>query len=89
MKKLTLDAGLYRTNVKSIEELLRDKTPQERYDFIGNLALITNVPIIIVACYVGELYGFNPQLNAFIERMKEFYSVGDVFNVQEDTTSQS
>ena len=86
MNKLTLDANLYRTNVKSIEELLRDKTPQERYDFIGNLAIITNVPIIVVSCYVGELYGFTPELNAFIERMKSFYSVGEVFNVKKDTS---
>lgn len=78
---MTLDANKYRINVPSIKLMLADKSPQERYEFIGNLAIATGVPIIIVCYYVGELYGFDIQLYAFIERLKKFYNVTEVLGV--------
>lgn len=79
---MTLDANIYRLNTKSIELLTREKTPQERMEFIGNLAIITGVPIIIVACYMGELYGFTDELNNKIKRLMDFYTIKEVLNVK-------
>lgn len=79
---MTLDANIYRLNTKSIELLTIEKTPQERMEFIGNLAIITGVPIIIVACYMGELYGFTDELNNKIKRLMDFYTIKEVLNVK-------
>lgn len=79
---MVLDADKYRVNVKPIKELTIDQTPEERIKFLSMLAVSTGVPIIIVACYVGELYGFSPELNAYIERLKNFYTIKEVLNVR-------
>lgn len=84
---MTLDANIYRLNTKSIELLTIEKTPQERMEFIGNLAIITGVPIIVVACYMGELYGFTDELNNKIKRLMDFYTIKEVLNVRHPATS--
>ena len=80
---MILDANKYRLNVKYIAAALDDKTTEERYEAIGPLAISTSVPIIIVATYVGELYGLTDELQAFIGRLKDFYTVTEVLNATE------
>lgn len=79
---LTIDLAKYRANVRYITSLTCDKTPEERLSAIGLISLSLNVPIIVVACYIGELYGFSPQLNAFIQRLRDFYHIDEVINYQ-------
>lgn len=78
---MTLDANDYRINVPYILNLTQDKNSEEIYDLIGSISVSTSVPIIIVCCYIGELYGFSNKLNAFIDRLKAFYCVTQVLNV--------
>lgn len=81
---MTLDCDIYRINVKLIKQLADAQPAEERLQsrYIGLLALTTGVPIIIVACYLGELYGFTEELNAFIERLKAFYKIKQVNNIK-------
>jgi hypothetical protein len=85
MKKVTLDADTYRINFNNIAHLTKDKTPSERIDFIGELAVITGVPIIITCVYLGELYGFSEQLESKIQLLKTFYGIDEVVNRKEST----
>lgn len=78
---MILDANKYRLNIQSIKELTKDKTTKERLAFIGILAVTTGVPIIIVANYIGEIYGFTPELDKFIVSLMAFYTVTHVINV--------
>lgn len=79
---MVLDADRYRVNVKDIEWMLVDKeTDKERLEFIGLISVATGVPIIVVCCYVGELWGFTDELKAMIERLKAFYHVTEVLGI--------
>lgn len=62
--------------------MLKEKTPEERVEAIGKLAIITGVPIVIVAVYIGELYGFTEQLNGKLVQLKAFYHIDDIENIQ-------
>ena len=79
---LTLDAGRYRINIKAIKANTKDKTEEERYKFIGMLAVITGVPIIIICFYMLEIYGPNDKISEFILLLKKFYTVGNVENIR-------
>lgn len=81
-ENMKLDADMYRLNIPSIKLITEDKTTEERLTLIGNLAIITGVPIIVVACYIGELYGFTAELEAKISRLMEFYTIKEVLNVK-------
>lgn len=78
----TLDADKYRVNEADVFNFTKGKTHEERMQFLGMLAIATNVHIIIVATYVGEIYGFSQDLVDFINRMKLFYNVDKVLNVR-------
>jgi exopolysaccharide biosynthesis predicted pyruvyltransferase EpsI len=54
----------------------------ERLDHIGIVSVVTNVPIIVVCNYYGEVFGFNNQLNDFITELCTFYKVTEVKNVK-------
>jgi hypothetical protein len=75
-----LNCDSYRVNVPDIEALSQKKTPEERIKQIGTLAVITGVPIIVVCHYLGELWGYTPELTARIEKLMEFYKVDGVIN---------
>ena len=78
---MILNANKYRINIPKIQSLI-DNKPEEKYViYIGAIALATNVPIIVVACYVGELYGFTEELRNYISRLMQFYCVEEVINV--------
>lgn len=81
---IKLNANQYRINIPSIKHLTKELSKEARLEFISNLAIITGVPIIIVCCYVGEIYGFTPDLLAKIEYLKKFYTVDEVLNVKGD-----
>lgn len=77
---MIMDCNQYRINVEPIRKLLGPKSEQERFEFIATLAVVTGVPIIVVCCYVGELYGFSAQLYTKIARLKQFYTIDTVLN---------
>jgi len=79
---MILDADNYRVNIPAIQGLMKDKSEKERFEMIGTISVATGVPIIIVCCYYGELFGFSEPLNEMIERLKKFYGVTDVRNVK-------
>lgn len=79
----SLDANSYRINIKDILSFCRDKSAEERIASLGMLAVATGVPVIIVGVYLGELYGFTPELLNQIERLKTFYSIDEVLNIHE------
>ena len=83
----SLDADAYRVNIKDITSFCRDKSPEERRASLGMLALATGVHVVIVAVYLGELYGFTPELLNQIERLKTFYRIDQVLNINEPLTS--
>lgn len=82
VEEMKLDADIYRVNIPSIKLLTEDKSPTERLKYIGNIALITGVPIIIVSYYIGEIYGFSDELEAKIKKLMEFYIIEEVLNVK-------
>lgn len=85
---MVLDCDNYRVNVSLIKALMDPKTEQERMEFIGRAAVITGVPVIIVSCYAGELYGFSEPLKKLIDRLKLFYKVDEVLNIREVTANE-
>jgi hypothetical protein len=78
---MTLNANDYRLRIPYIISLTKDKTADEIFDFIGVLAIATNIHIVLVSYYIGELYGFDSRLYAFISRLEKFYTVKEVLNV--------
>jgi hypothetical protein len=80
----TLDADKDRVCKNDILNLTKDKTEEERYQAISMLAVATHAPVIVVCCYLGELYGFWPELKALLKRLMEFYKVDEVTNVKGD-----
>ncbi len=79
---LTLDASKYRINVPLICHHLKDKTDKERVDMVGALAIITGVPIVIVAVYLIEMYGDMPGLVDKLHRLMKFYHVDKIENTE-------
>lgn len=79
---MTLDADHYRVNVSAIKNMLKEKSDAERMEAIGVISVSTGVPIIVVCCYVGELFGFSEELKQRIETLKAFYHVTEVLNVK-------
>jgi hypothetical protein len=80
---MTLDADSYRVNVPAIQNMLKDKESEaERIEHLSVISVALGVPIIIVCCYYGELFGFSEPLKDMIERLKKFYTVTEVLNVK-------
>ncbi len=76
----SIDASKYRVNIPLIATMLGDKTNEVRLEMLSSLALITGVPIIIVATYIQELYGDIPGLSDKKQRLMEFYQVDQILN---------
>jgi len=79
---MVLDANSYRVNTATIRLLTEDKSPKERLNYAGNISIVTNVPIIVVVCYLGEMYGFSDELNEKLASLMSFYTVTEVLNVR-------
>lgn len=79
---VVLDADAYRVNIPTIKLLTEDKTPEERMKYIGNIAVITGVPIIVVVVYIEEIYGTTSELQSKKKSLMEFYTVSEILNVR-------
>jgi hypothetical protein len=79
---MILDANAYRVNIPSIRLLTEDKSYDERMSYVGNISVITGVPIIVVLAYIGEIYGFTDEINKKMESLMNFYTVKEVLNVK-------
>ena len=76
---MVIDTRKYRkNNLPAIEVLLKDKNEEERFRHIPIISISYHLPIIVVCYFVGELYGFSPQLLNQIQTLKEFYQISDV-----------
>lgn len=82
VKNMKLDADTYRVNIPTIRVLTEDKTQAERIKLIGTIAVITHVPIIIVAHYIGEMYGVTEELKSLLNTLMKFYTIDEVLNVK-------
>ena len=81
---MIVDADSYRVNMKEISLMFKNKKDDiERREFIGAVAVSTGVPIIVVAQYLGEIYGFTPQLDKFMDRLKHFYKITELEGCKE------
>lgn len=78
---MTLDLNDFRIQVPYIKSWLDNKPGWKLHEEIGSLALATGVPIVAVGHYIGELYGFTPELNTKIKRDMEFYQVTTILNL--------
>ncbi len=76
-----LDASKYRIQLKAIEYLTKNKTIEESLDFIGLLAINTYVHIVICGHYLGELYGYTPEILAKIRSDMKFYNVDETIGL--------
>jgi len=79
-----LDLDKYRVNKAVIVAAVRNSR-FDKFKVIGQLSLATYVPIIAVACFVGEEFGFDEELKGFIQRLMKFYDIEKIDNVQEVT----
>ena len=79
---MTLDADLYRINILDITNLTKDKTAKERLNMLGDLAVVTGVPIIVVGYYLAELYGMDSDLENALFRLRKFYGVTQVKGIK-------
>jgi hypothetical protein len=77
---MILDCDRFKANLPSILWLTRDTAPEERYDMISVIATTYNIPVIVSACLLGQLYGFNVQLYRLIVQLKHFYGVTKILN---------
>ena len=75
---MRLDCTKYRINIPAIKSMLEDKTIEERQGAIGMVSLATGVPIIVVTCYVIELWGSYPILDAYLARLVDFYGIKEI-----------
>jgi len=80
-----LDASAYRLCIPFVEYLTKDKTPTERLEFIGNVAIACCCHIVIVGHYYAELYGYTPEIKAKIARDMLFYHIDEVIGLKEIT----
>lgn len=72
---MTIDLNKYRVNIPVIKAWIKQKHGQNPIDFASELAVATNVPIIVVFHYIGEIIGFSDELNDKIEKLKKFYGI--------------
>lgn len=77
---MTIDCDRYRVNVPVIAELTKDMDEEERLEFIATFSAGSHVPIIAVACYIGELYGVSEALQFYLNSLILFYRVSEVKN---------
>lgn len=75
---MRLDLNHYRVNIPTVKSWIISRPETNPEDMIGEMSVATNVPIIAICYYVGEIVGFTPELEARIERLKTFYGVKEI-----------
>lgn len=79
---MTLNADHYRASLPDIITFTKDKDSKERFNMLSILAIVTNVPIIIVCVYLIELYGPDEKVSNQMERLKKFYKIDEVLGIK-------
>lgn len=80
---MILDADKYRLSKDFVISLYKNKVGKEELQkLVSQIAVATGVPIVIVASYIGEEYGFSDALTSQIDRVKSFYNVKEIINVK-------
>lgn len=75
------DLAVYRRVVKpQIIVWFADKPKADKLKAMGKIALYTSCPIVAVGYFIGEIFGFTPELNAAIKSLEAFYRVDEVKN---------
>ncbi len=70
------DLNLYRHSVLPLVRNWCDYKPDQKpHQLLGEIALITSCPIVVVACFIIELYGESPELTRQLKVLKTFYKV--------------
>lgn len=80
-----LDANSYRNNIKFIDDICKNKTEERRLKDLTIVAQACGVHIILVTCYIGELYGFTDAVKNKIDSLKKFYKIEDIKGVKYGT----
>lgn len=79
-----VDVNKYRVNKEGILKLI-ESSNYDRFRAISVAAVASHVPVIAVACFVGEKYGFDDELKDFIKKLVQFYDIENIENVEEIT----
>jgi hypothetical protein len=58
--------------------MMDKKKPSERADYITEVGVTLACPLLAVAYYMGEIYGFDRELNKVIKRLMGYYHVDRV-----------
>ncbi len=74
------DLALYRRTVKPTIKAWIDAKGGTPVDHAGELALASQCPIVCVVHYIGELYGYTPEVDRLLTELLEFYKPEDVIN---------
>jgi len=76
---MIVNADDYRVNIQSISKMFEAKPSyKEKVEHIGPIAVATMVPILVVCQYMGEIYGFTPELEDKMDKLKYFYKVTEL-----------
>lgn len=86
MSKVDLDK--YRINKFNILATIAHDL-DNRHKLIGRLAVANHVPIIAVACYIGEEHGFDKELSHMIKNLTKFYDIEIIEHIRERDNDQN
>ena len=76
---MILDIGVYRESQKPGIKLFLDRRGlAELSRSISEMASAYHCPVIAVCHFVGELYGFTPELDELIAKLCAFYKVTEI-----------
>jgi hypothetical protein len=81
---MVINLDKYRVNVPAVKVWMENRPDRDPIETLGELAVATNVPLIVIVYYAGELFGFSEELKQFSERIKEFYGIKDVLGYRGD-----
>lgn len=80
---MTLNLDDYRVQVPYIKMFLDNKTDWVFEKTVGTLALATSTHIVAISCFIGELYGFTPNIVAKIKSDAKFYKINKIVGLKE------
>ncbi len=85
---MIIDLDKTRKQKDWIKSMLDTKHQDDRYEQIGILAICAPCPVIAVCYYIGELYGFTPELDQKIQRLVDFYHIEKVINCEDKRATE-
>jgi hypothetical protein len=87
MPKINCNNYSHSLKVSNAAALLLDSDKIPQMGKIGSVAVATQIPIIAVAHYFGQMYGYTSQLYGYIERLCKFYDVNEVIHFNAENSS--